>query len=97
MIQTVLVTQTTDKIKEPVWCLLSRLKTGQMTGAIVLEDTFNMETLIQAVKALLDESGLTACPLWNVIKAKHEGLFRNAKKIQKVPKSTSTIVLTDSD
>ena len=86
-----LVIQTTNKIKDPLWCLLSRLKTGQMTGAIVLEDSFNMETLKQAVKALLDESGLTACPLWNVTKAKHQALFRKAKKIQRVPKPTSIL------
>ena len=56
-----------------------------MTGAIVLEKSFNDETCIKAVNALLNEYGLTACPLWNVTKKKHEVLFKNMKKIKTVP------------
>ena len=96
MIQAVLTTHTSNRMKEPLWCLLSRLKTGQMTGAIVLEESFNLDTGIKAVHELLYESGMTACPLWNVTKVKHEALFQSVKKIRKATEpNVPTVGLLD--
>ena len=98
MIQNMMEKPTLNESKKSLWCLLSRLKTGKWNGAIILENEFEIDTFQKAVYELLNEHGLTACPLWNITKEKHEVLFRRVKKIQNTPQSeVPVVVLSDSD
>ena len=89
---------TLNEVKKSLWCLLSRLKTGKWSGAIILEKEFSIEIYNSAVHELSNEFGLTSCPLWNITREQHVNLFQRVKKIQNTQVSEiPTVVLSDSE
>ena len=66
-LQTLMKRPIMNEMKKPLWRLLSKLKTG--------EHGFDIETYRRAVLVLLDENGLTACPLWNITNRDHAAFF----------------------
>lgn len=73
-LQTLMKRPIMNEMKKPLWRLLSRLKTG--------EQGFDIETYRRAVLVLLDENGLTACPLWNITNRDHAAYFERVKNTQ---------------